>query len=70
LDTVTAELVEPVRVLDEIHCWRLGGRTPELLAESNAAKHMPGLGVRSVEPVLPSPAREVPPSPDGAESPA
>lgn len=52
LDGVTADLVEVVRVLDGINRWRFGA-TPELLVEWNAARHVPGLGVRLV-PVPPA----------------
>lgn len=56
LDGVTTELAEAVRVLDGINRWRYGGKTPEPLVEWNAARHVPGQGVRTVEPVLPAPA--------------
>lgn len=68
LDGVTAELVEAARGWTVSNAERFGGKTPELLVEWNAAKHVPGLGVRSAEPVQPAPAGEVPPSPGGAES--
>ena len=69
LDEVAMDLVEAVRVLDGIYRWRYGGKNPELLVEWNAAKRVPGQGVRS-EPIpeVPVPKVEVPPSSGGAET--
>jgi hypothetical protein len=65
LDGVTADLVEVVRVLDGINRWRFG-KTPELLVEWNAARQVPGLGVRPVPvPVPPSVEGVAPPNPGG-----
>jgi hypothetical protein len=65
LDGVTADLVEVVRVLDGINRWRFGA-TPELLVEWNAARHVPGLGVRPVPvPVPPTVEGVAPPNPGG-----